>query len=212
MRITANRQPLALLHTNLNHRRLRIDQILDSLDYLERVLAMDLLAGLEPLDHIVNELLCHFLLQPRTIIASIHSHGINIQVLKSGRRVADLNRLLELQPTDQLLALAQLQLRIAVVRLPLNHGLEILQGVLVVQDGGIRKGSSPVSLDKLAMVTQPASPAPSTNLSIVGVELQRLGGIHDRKAICFKFDMCLTQTPSASSHLYNQPTPSATTS
>ena len=40
-----------------------------------------------------------------------------------------------------------------------------------------------------------------TNLDIVGVKLQCLGGISDRKAIRLELDMCLTKNPRTSQYL-----------
>lgn len=108
MSITANSQLRALVHPNLNHSRLSIDKVLNSLDNLERILPVNLLPILKPLNHVINELLSHLRPESHAIIRIIHGDSINIQALKSRRRVGDLNGLLKFQPSDQFLALGQL--------------------------------------------------------------------------------------------------------
>ena len=78
MRVTADCQLSTLVHTNLDHGWFRIHDVLDSLDDLEGILAMNFLAVLEPLDHIIDELLRHFLLQSHTIIAVVNCYGDDI--------------------------------------------------------------------------------------------------------------------------------------
>lgn len=146
MRVTANRQMRALVHANFHHSRFRIEQVLGSLDNLERILAMNALPGLKPLNHIIDKLLRHLAPQPDAIIAIIDPNSLDIQLLKRRRRIRHLNSLLKLQPAHQLLALGELQLRIAVIRLPLNDSFEILKRLFVVEDSGIRKRSSPIRL------------------------------------------------------------------
>lgn len=104
MCVTTHCQFIPLFHPDLNHRRFRIDQVSNRLDDLEHVLAVDLLPVLEPLNHIIDKLLCHFLLKPGTIISIVHRHRIDIQIFESRRRIANLNRLLEFHTTDELLA------------------------------------------------------------------------------------------------------------
>lgn len=104
MCVTTHCQFIPLFHPDLNHRRLRIDKIPNRLDDLENILAMDLLPILEPLNHIIDKLLRHFLPKPGTVISIVHRHRIDIQIFKSRRRIANLNRLLEFHTTDELLA------------------------------------------------------------------------------------------------------------
>lgn len=83
MCVTTHSQFIPLFHPDLNHRRFRIDKIPNSLDDLEHILAVNLLPVLEPLNHIIDELLCHFIPNPDTVIPIVHSHRIDIQVFES---------------------------------------------------------------------------------------------------------------------------------
>lgn len=148
MSITADGQLLARINTNLHHRRLVVYNVLYSLDNLEDIFAVNVLAILEPLDHIIDELLRHLTPKAHTIIVILHLDSIDVQALKCGRRVGDLNGLLKFYTTDELLTLCQLDLRILVVWLPLDDGLEIPKGSLIVEDGGFGKGTSPVCLGR----------------------------------------------------------------
>lgn len=149
MRITAHSQLCALFHSNLDHRRLRIDNISNRLDDLENILAVDLLPILEPLNHVVNELLRHFTPQSNTVILIIDNDRVDIHLLERRRRLGDFDRLFELDTTHELLALCQLQFRIAIVRFPSNDGLEVFKSSLVVEDGSVRDRSSPVRLVRI---------------------------------------------------------------
>lgn len=102
--VTTHCQFIPLFHPDLNHRRFRIDKIPNRLDNLEHILAVDLLPVLEPLDHIIDKPLCHFVPNPDTVISIVHRHRIDIQVFESRWRVANLNRLLEFHTTDEFLA------------------------------------------------------------------------------------------------------------
>lgn len=144
--ITTDRQLLARIDTNLNHSRLIIDDVLHSLDDLEDILAVNLLAVLKPLNHIIDELLCHLILEAHTVIVILHLNSIDIQALECGRWVGDLDGLLEIYTTDELLALCQLDFRILVARFTLDDGLEIPECSLVVEDGSFGEGASPVCL------------------------------------------------------------------
>lgn len=198
----------ALIDADFDHRRLRIDKLLDGLDNLERIFAMDLLPVLEPLEHIVDELLRHLAPQPHAVIAIVHLDRVDIQVLERGRRLGDLNGLLELKPAHQLLAVRELQPRIAVIRLPLDNGLKVLQGVAVIQDGGVRQRSPPICLvgesgntfsfylshprvRGTGLVGTDCTDGERTDLGVGGIQLQRLRGIGDREAVGFEFDMGL---------------------
>lgn len=132
MRVTTNRQLPPLLNTDLHHRRLGIHQILDSLDNLERILAMNLLPILKPLHHIIDKLLRHVLTQTHSIVVIVHADRIDIQALKRRRRVGHFNRFLEFQPSHEFLAVRQFQLRISVIRFPLDDRFEIAQRFAVV--------------------------------------------------------------------------------
>ena len=146
MRVTANSQMGTLVHPNFHHSRLRINKVIDGLDNLEGILAVYLLSVLEPFNHIIDKLLRHLIPEFNTVIAVINLHRIDIEFLKRRRRIRNLNRLLKLQPTHKLLALCKLQLRIPVIRFPLDNSLEILQRIFIVQDSGIRKGTPPICL------------------------------------------------------------------
>jgi hypothetical protein len=148
MCITANRQLLARLNANLHHRRLGVHKVLDSLDNLEDILAVDLLSILEPLNHVVNEFLCHFLAEAHTIVTILNLDSTNIQIRKCGGRVRNLNGLLEVYPANELFTLGSLELRALVVGLPLGNSLEILQSILVIKNGSISQTTAPISLEE----------------------------------------------------------------
>ena len=148
MRITTDGQLSALVHPDFNHCRLRIDKVLHCLYNLEDIFAMYLLAVLEPLEHIVNELLRHLGAQPHAIVLVVHGHRIDIQLLERGGRVTNLDGLFESLPSHKLLAVRQFQFRIAVIGFFLHDSLEVLQGLPVVQDSSVGQGTSPVCLSK----------------------------------------------------------------
>lgn len=148
MRVTANRQFLARIHSNFHHCRLGVHEILYSLDYLEDILAVDLLAILEPLDHVIDKLLGHFVPEAHTVVAIVDLHRIDVQPLECRWRFGNLNRLLEFYTANQFLTICQLKLRIAVAGLAFHHSLEILEGRLVVENGRVCQGTTPEGLNR----------------------------------------------------------------
>ena len=78
MRVTADCDLIALLNVKLHHGWLLLHQLHDGYDYLEDILPRQLFAILEPLNHILDELQCHFLLQLRSIVRRIHHHVFQI--------------------------------------------------------------------------------------------------------------------------------------
>lgn len=214
MSITTDRQLLAHINANLHHRRLVVHNVLHSLDDLEDILAVNVLAILKPLNHIIDKLLGHLTPKAHTIIVILHLDSIDVQALKCGRRVGDLNGLLKFYTADELLALGQLDLRILVVWLALNDGLEIPKGSFIVEDGGFGKGASPVCLGtakcqcRSYKESEPSSACMNsarsisqiqvfilflitTDLNVVWVQFQSGSGIGDGETKRLEFDLGL---------------------
>ena len=66
--VTTDSHQLALGHLGLHHGWLLVDNILHGQDDLESVLPVNLLAVLESLNHVVDELLCHLVAELDTIV------------------------------------------------------------------------------------------------------------------------------------------------
>lgn len=134
MGITADSQLDIVRDLNLDHGRLVVHELLDGNNDLVDIFAVDLLASLEPLDHVVNELLCHLVAQSHAVIARLDNHRVEVKPLGRGRLIADLNSGKECQLSDNLLAFFQLESCILVVRIEANAGLEVVDGLLGSQD------------------------------------------------------------------------------
>lgn len=99
MRITTDCEGGTLVNTNFNHSRLGIGKIFNSLNDLINVFTMNKFPLFEPLHHIINKLLRHFITQSNTIILVIDNDSINVQILKSRRWIRNFNSLLKLDLT-----------------------------------------------------------------------------------------------------------------
>jgi hypothetical protein len=130
--VTAYCQLRALVHSSLHHRRFRLRDVEHALDDLKRIFPVDLLPVLEAINHVVDELLCHFVVQPGAVIAIVDSDRVDVEVLKYRRGVGDFDSLLKLNPTNQFFTFGQLQLCVSVARFLLDDGLEVLEGGLGV--------------------------------------------------------------------------------
>lgn len=75
----------------LHHGGFVVYELLDGQNNLIHVLAMDLLASLEALSHVVNELLCHLLAESHTVVIILHRHAIKVESLSRRGLVAHLD-------------------------------------------------------------------------------------------------------------------------
>ena len=115
---------------NLDHGGLVVHKILDGDDDLVDIFAVDLLACLETLNHVVNELLGHLVAQSHTIISWLDSHRFQVETLGRGWFIANLDSSKESQLSHNLLAFFQLESSILVVGVEGDACLKIIDGVL----------------------------------------------------------------------------------
>ena len=108
MGITADGQLIPFLDPNLHHGRFGIEEILGGLDNLKHILAMNLLATLEALNHIIYKLERHFTPQSYSIVLILDADRVDIQILKRRRWIRHLDGLFELNLANKLLAFGQL--------------------------------------------------------------------------------------------------------
>lgn len=90
---------------------------------------MYLLPVLEALDHVVDKLLRHLISQADAVVVIVDFDRIDVQVLERGGWLPHLDRFLELDPTDELLAFCKSQFGIAVVGLSPDNGFEVFEGL-----------------------------------------------------------------------------------
>lgn len=149
MGITANCQLHILGDVHLNHGGLIIYNVSDGDDDLVNVFLVDQFAALEALNHVVDKLLCHLIpFEAHAIVRSIHCHGLDIEALSSRQLIPDFDSGEEGELAHNLLALNKLELGILVIGGNLDASLEILDGFLGVQDGGVGGSATVVGLDR----------------------------------------------------------------
>lgn len=115
---------------NLDHGGFIIYNLLDGKDDLVDVFSVNLLAGLESFHHVVNELLCHLLAKPYTIVSWLNSHRVQIETFSRGGFIADLDRIKESHLSNNLFALFQLESSILVAGVEGDTCLEVVNGIL----------------------------------------------------------------------------------
>lgn len=146
MSVAADCELHIVRNLNLHHRGFVIDKLLHSQYDLVDIFPVYLLAILEPLCHVINELLGHLVAELRAIIVWLDSHGGHVETIGGGRGIGDLDGSEEVKLAHDLLALDELELRILVSGLDLGARLEILESVFGPQDGGVGDGAAVVSL------------------------------------------------------------------
>lgn len=207
--ITADCQLHVLGDVHLNHGGLVVHNVPDGNNDLIDVFLVDQLAVLEPLDHVVDKLLCHLvLLQAHAVVGSIDGHRIDIETLGGGQLITDFDSGEEGELAHDLLALDQLELGILVIGGDLDAGLEVLDGFLGVQDGGVGGSATVVSLDKMEVLILATTlvcdfsqermarlwhhqSRLGTYLDKARVELNGFGGIANSISVCFCLEMGL---------------------
>lgn len=146
MRVTANRQLDVLGNLHLHHGRLVVQKLLQGDDYLVDVFLVDLLPVLEPLRHVVDELLRHLLAKSHAVVALLHRHRVDVEALGRRGLVAHLDGGEEVELPHDLLTFGQLELGVLVVRVQLDALLEVLERRLGPEDGGLGEASPVVGL------------------------------------------------------------------
>src|SRR5690242_11973717 len=174
MCITADGDLVTFLNVVLDHCRLLLGDVHDCENDLVGILLGNLLAVLEPLDHVFDEVECHLVFQLCTIVSAFHDHVLNVKPFCDRRCVLDLDSLQEGVPLDNPFALDHAQLRSRIVGCFLDDNLPVPQGIAVLQNEGVGRGAAVVCLD------------------IVGVELDRLVGVCNSKSICLDFQVGLS--------------------
>lgn len=175
MSVTADGDRRALGHIVLNHCRLVVHQLLDREDDLVNVFFVKPLPVLESFNHVVDKLLGHLIAQPRAIILFIDGHVLQVQALRSRRRILDLNGLEESIALDNLLAFGVLKLGIPVRGILLDDNFPVTQCIAMVEDGRVGDGSTVVGL------------------YIVGIKFERFCGIRDCKPVGLEFNVRLSK-------------------
>lgn len=124
-------------YCDLDHCRLFVHNLLDGNDDLVHKFLVDLLPVLEPLDHVIDELLCHLILDLHAIIVWLDRDGINVQTFGSRGFVANLNGSIEVELSDNLLAVGELELGILIVGVELGDQLEVTKSIFWLENGSV---------------------------------------------------------------------------
>lgn len=209
MGITADCQLHVLGDVHLDHGGLVVHNVPDRNNDLVDVFLVDQFAVLETLDHVVDKLLCHLVLfQAHAVVGGIDSHRVDIETLGGGQLIADFDSGEEGELAHNLLALDKLELGILVIGGNLDAGLEVLDGFLGVQDGGVGGSAAVVGLDMMegfrlatALVCDlseegngkaaTVSATVRTYLDEARVELNGFCGIANGISVCFCLEMGL---------------------
>lgn len=148
MSVTANCELHIIGNLDLHHCRLIIHKFPDGQYDLVHIFPVYLLAVLEPLCHVVNELLRHLVAEFEAIVVWLDGHRGHIKTFSSRGRIADLDSGKEVVLAHDLLALNELELGILISWVDLRARLEILQGVLGSEHGGMSDRTAVISLYK----------------------------------------------------------------
>ena len=152
--ITAHSELNIVRYLHLHHRGLLVHDLLDSHDDLVDEFLVDLLAVLEPLDHVVNELLRHLVLDLYAVVVRFDSDSIEVEAFGGRGLVAHFYGSVEVELSHDLLAFGKLELRVLVVGVQLRAFLEIFEGILGLENGGVGDGTAEISLDRAWRVSK----------------------------------------------------------
>ena len=146
MRVTADCNLFSLFNVVLHHCRLLLDNIHDGHDDLVGVLLGQLLAVLELLNHVLDELERHALLECGPLVALLEHHVLDVEALCGRRRILDLDGLEEGVALDDLFAFCHAQFRVRIARRLLDDDFPVAQGFAVLENGSVCRGAAVVCL------------------------------------------------------------------
>lgn len=135
MSVSANCDLVSLLDVMLHHGRLFLDEFCDCDDDLVNIFFSQLFPVDETFNHVFNELWCHLVLQLRTVIARLEGHALQIQPLRSRRRIFNLDSLEERISLDDLVALCHAQFCVRIVGRLLHDKFPVAQSLSMLEDG-----------------------------------------------------------------------------
>lgn len=116
MSVTADRQLNIVRNFHLHHGRLIVQHLLRGNDYLVDIFLVDLLPVLEALRHVIDELLRHLVPEPRTVVAILDYHGVEVESLRRRGLILHLDGGEEVELPHDLLAFRELQLGVLIGR------------------------------------------------------------------------------------------------
>jgi hypothetical protein len=148
MRVTADGDLVPLFDVILDHGRFLLDDVHDGQYYLVGILLGQLLAVLEPLDHVLDELDRHLAFQLWAVVLGFEGHVLDIQPFCRRGSIVDLDGLQEGISLDDALTLGHAQLRVRIVRGLLYDELPIAEGFAVLEHGRVRRGAAVVCLKR----------------------------------------------------------------
>lgn len=148
MGVTADGNLCALWDVVFDHGGLLLDDVHDGDDDLIDVLFGQLLSGLESLNHVVDELNRHLVLELGAVVRGIDYHVLEVQALCGRGRILDFNGLEEGVSLDNLVALGHAQLCVGIVGGLLGDELPVAEGLAMLEDGRVGRGAAVVCLDE----------------------------------------------------------------
>jgi hypothetical protein len=146
MGVTADGKIDIVGYGQLDHSGLIIDNVLGGNYDLVDVFFVNLLARPEPLDHVINELLCHLIAKAYSVVIGFDFNRIQIKTFRRGRFITNVDSGIKILLAHNPLALSELELSIFIVRVELNTFLEILHGIFRLEDSSIGYRAAEVSL------------------------------------------------------------------
>ena len=114
---------------HLHHGGLIVYELLHSNDYLVDVFPVDLLAILEPLHHIIDELLRHLIAKSYAVMAGLYYHGVEIKTFGGGRFVTNFDGGKEVELAHDLLTLRKFQFGILITGIKFDAFLKVLKRI-----------------------------------------------------------------------------------
>lgn len=151
MSITADCELHIIGNLDLHHCRLIIHKFPDGQYDLVYIFPVYLLAVFEPLCHVVNELLRHLVTESYAVVVWLDGHRVYIKTFCSRRRIADLDSGEEVELAHNSLALNELEFGIFVPWVDLRARLEILEGILGSEHGGMGESTAVIGLFNRAL-------------------------------------------------------------
>lgn len=146
MGVTANCELHIVGNLDLHHCRLIIHKFPDGQYDLVYIFPVYLLAIFEALCHVVNELLRHLIAESHAIVVWLDGHRGHIETFCCRGRIADLDSSEEVELAHDFLALDELELGILVPWVNLRARLEILEGILGSEYGGMGESTAIIGL------------------------------------------------------------------
>lgn len=146
MGVTANCKLDVVRYGHLDHGGFIIDNLLGGNYNLVDVFPVYFLAILKALNHVIDELLCHLILNLYSVVIRFDGDRIDIEAFGGRWFITNIDGGVEVQLAHDLLALGMLKFGIFIAWVELDAFLEVLNCVLGFQDSGIGDCAAEVGL------------------------------------------------------------------